>query len=230
LTGFSDEERAAMLDFSFSHWPEHSYLQRAQLALTLERAGRSQDARLVLDSVLGNALTDEDRGTYWAPEDRSWMWYNDTVEAHAFILRAVTELTPDDERRRGLVQWLFLNRHLGHWKSTRATAEVIYALLHHLKLEDALGKPELVKVDLGGDTRTLEFDPATYSGADNHIVVEAEEIDPRTMSTIEATYEGANLAFASATWHFSTEEPPAAAAGDLLGVTRRFFPPLPGWG
>jgi uncharacterized protein YfaS (alpha-2-macroglobulin family) len=31
------------------------------------------------------------------------------------------------------------------------------------------------------------------------------------------------LLFASATWHFSTEELPAEARGDLFGVTRRYF-------
>ena len=43
------------------------------------------------------------------------------------------ELEPEDPRRDGLVQWLFLNKKLNHWKSTRATAEVIYSLVHYLQ-------------------------------------------------------------------------------------------------
>src|SRR5262249_26586638 len=95
--------------------------------------GRRPDAQLVFDSIMDSAKTDPDLGTYWAPEDRAWLWYNDVIESHAFALRALMELRPSDPRREGLVQWLFLNKKLNHWKSTRATAEVIYSLVHYLK-------------------------------------------------------------------------------------------------
>ena len=36
---------------------------------------------------MDSAKTDRDQGTFWAPEDRSWLWYNDTIETHAFALR-----------------------------------------------------------------------------------------------------------------------------------------------
>ena len=47
---------------------------------------------------MDSAKTDRDLGTFWAPEDRAWLWYNDTIETHAFALRALTELEPDDDR------------------------------------------------------------------------------------------------------------------------------------
>ena len=90
---------------------------------------------------MDSAKTDRDLGTYWAPEDRSWLWYNDTIETQAFALRTLMELDPSDARRHGLVQWLFLNKKLNQWKSTRATAEVISSLVWYLKKEGALGAP-----------------------------------------------------------------------------------------
>ena len=81
----------------------------------------------------------EEQGTFWAPEDRSWLWYNDTIETHAFALRTLMELDPQNAQTDGLVQWLLLNKKLNQWKSTRATAEVIYSLVHYLKKEGALG-------------------------------------------------------------------------------------------
>ncbi|MEJ2189323.1 MAG: alpha-2-macroglobulin family protein, partial [Acidobacteriota bacterium] len=89
---FTDDDRARMLDFSFRHWREHSPLTKGYLALTLERAGRHDDAVLVFDAVMDSAKTDQDLGTYWAPEDRAWLWYNDTTETHAFALRTLSEL------------------------------------------------------------------------------------------------------------------------------------------
>ena len=130
-----------MLDFSFRHWKQHSPYLKGYLSLTLKRMGRPADAKLVWDSVMDSAKTNEEQGTFWAPEDRSWLWYNDTIETHAFALRTLLELDPASAKKDGLVQWLLLNKKLNQWKSTRATAEVIYSLVHYLKKEGALGVP-----------------------------------------------------------------------------------------
>src|SRR5262249_41206621 len=113
-----DRERKEMLDFSFRHWKEHSPYLKGYLSLTLRRAKRLEDARLVFASIMDSAKTNEEQGTFWAAEDRSWLWYNDTIESHAFALRALLEIAPSDERKHGLVQWLLLNKKMNQWKST----------------------------------------------------------------------------------------------------------------
>jgi uncharacterized protein YfaS (alpha-2-macroglobulin family) len=220
---FTDAERKQMLDFSFKHWKEHSPYAKAYLALTLHRMGRKADAKLVFDSVMDSAKTDPDLGTYWAPEDRAWLWYNDTIETHAFALRALMELRPADPRREGLVQWLFLNKKLNHWKSTRATAEVVYSLVHYLKAAGALGVREDARVRVGGKTIEFAFEPDRYTGKANRVVLEGREIDPKTAATTLVEKQSPGIIFASATWHFSTEKMPTEDRGDLFGVSRRYF-------
>jgi len=220
---FTDDDRQRMLDFSFRHWRQHSPLTKGYLALTLERAGRHDDAVLVFDAVMDSAKNDPDLGTYWAPEDRAWLWYNDTTETHAFALRTLTELEPDDGRRRGLVQWLFLNKKLNHWKSTRATAEVLYSLAYYLKHEDALAVREEITVAVGPQTTSFVFEPDEYTGGRNQVIVTGDKIDPDTMSTVVVEKPSKGFAFASATWHFSTERLPEEARGDLLAVERSYF-------
>ena len=224
---FDAERRAKLLDYSFTHWRRHSPRLKAYLALTLHRAGRSADADLVFASIMDSAKTDEELGTYWAAEERSWLWYRDTVESHAFILRALTELDPDDERRHGLVQWLFLEKKLSHWKSTRATAEAIYALIHYLDNEGQLGQRERATVEVGDLTREFLWLPNEYTGAKNQVVVPAESLDTpaeeRAHAEVTVTRDTPGLMFASATWHFSTERLPAEAASDFFGVERAYF-------
>ncbi len=125
------------------------------------------------------AKTDPDDGTFLAPEDRAWLWYNDTIETHAFALRVLAELEPADSRRDGLVQWLFLNKKLNQWKSTRATAEVIYALVRYLKKEGALAVREDVTVEVASQKTTFVFEPDRYTGKRNQVVVPGEKIDPQ---------------------------------------------------
>ncbi len=220
---FSADDRKTMLDFSFRHWRDHSPLLKGYLALTLERAGRHDDAVLVFDAVMDSARTDRDLGTYWAPEDRAWLWYNDTIETHAFSLRVLSELDPTDDRRHGMVQWLLLNKKLNHWKSTRATAEVISSLVHYLEAEDGLGVREDATVIIGPRRTEMVFEPDEYTGARNRVIVPGPEVDPKTMSTIIVEKQAKGFAFASATWHFSTEKLPEEARGDLFAVTRQYF-------
>lgn len=218
---FDDKYRKDLLDFSFKHWKEHSPLLKGYLALTLQRMGRSKDAKLVWDSVMDSAKHDDSIGTYWAREDRSWLWYNDEIETHAFALRTQMELDQKSKHNHGLVQWLFLNKKLNHWKSTRATAEVIYALVHYLEKTAQLGEKDAVKVELGSQTTEFHFDPEKYTGKKNQIVVPGEKINPK--AKIEVSKSTPGFAFASATWHFSTEKFPEAEQGDFFQVSRRYF-------
>ncbi len=220
---FTAQDKKEMLNHSFKKWRELSPLLKAYLALTLKRAGRAQDATLVFDSLMDAAKTDDELGTYWAPEDRSWMWYNDSIDTHAFMLRTMMELNPSDKRRHGLVQWLMLNKKLSHWKSTRATAESIYSLVHYLKQENQLGIEERATIKIGSQlSKALIFKPNEYTGAKNQLLVEGGAIKP-DMANISVANQSKSLMFASATWHFSTEELPKSAQGDFFNVTRKFF-------
>jgi uncharacterized protein YfaS (alpha-2-macroglobulin family) len=219
----SAADRKEILAFSFKHWKVHSPYLKGFLALTLKRMGRPADAKLVWDSVMDSSKTNDEQGTFWAPEDRSWLWYNDTVETQAFALRTLSELKPDDTRREGLVQWLLLNKKLGQWKSTRATAEAVYSLAHYLKKEGALGIREDATVTVGPQKVTFTFEPDRYSGKKNQVVIPGEKVDPKTMSTITVSKESKGFAFASATWHFATDRLPAEESGDFFRVTRTYL-------
>ena len=220
---FTDAERKTMLEFSFKHWKEHSPYLKGYLALTLLRSQRSQDAKLVWDSVMDSAKYNADEGTHWAREDRSWLWYNDTIETHAFALRTLMELGADNGKRDGLVQWLFLNKKLNHWHSTRATSEVIYSLAHYLTKTNQMGQKEAVTLKIGKEKPIeMNFSPEKYTGKKNQIVYEGSKVSSSLMPiTVQKSTPG--FMFASANWQFSTEELPTEEVGDFLNVSRKYF-------
>jgi uncharacterized protein YfaS (alpha-2-macroglobulin family) len=220
---FTDGERKKMLDFSFKHWKEHAPYLKGCLALTLKRAGRARDATLVWESVMDSAKTAEDQGTFWTPEDRAWLWYNDTIETHAFALRTTMELAPQEPKLDGLVLWLLLNKKLNHWKSTKATAEVLYSLAHYLKANKQIGVREAATVTVANQKTEFTFDPERYTGKKNQIIIPGEKIDPKTASEIRIEKETPGIMLASATWHFSTEKMPEEERGDYLAVSRSFY-------
>ncbi len=220
---FTPAERKTMLDFSFKHWRSHSPYLKGYLALTLKRMDRPKDAMLVWESVMDSAKTAEDQGTFWAPEDRAWLWYNDTIETHAFAIRTDMELIPQDPKLDGMVLWIFLNKKMNHWKSTRATAEVIYSLAHYLKKSGQLGLREDATVSIGNQKIAFAFEPDQYTGKKNQMVIPGEKIDPKSTSSITVEKTSPGHLFASATWHFSTEQLPEEERGDYLRLTRSYF-------
>lgn len=218
------EERKRILDDSFAHWKELSGYLRVLLALTLNRMERPDDARLVFGAVMDLARTTEEEGTFFAPEKEAWLWYQDRIETHAIALLAMMEIAPEDPRRHGLVQWLFLNKQLNHWHSTKATAEVIYALVHYLKQEGQLGVRESATIRVAGQATTFTFEPGRYTGNRSQVVVSGEKLGRVGVpGVVVVEKESAPLMFASATWHFSTDQLPTEVRGDLFGVTRRYF-------
>jgi uncharacterized protein YfaS (alpha-2-macroglobulin family) len=220
---FTAAERKKIADYTFARWKKLSPYLKAYLSLTLHRMKRKKDAKLVFDSIMESSTTTEDEGTFWAAEDRSWLWYNDTIEGHAYTLRAMMELSPKDKRREGLVQWLFLNKKLGHWKSTRATAEVLYSLVHYLDKESQLGIKEQIKAEIGDMKKTFNFSPEEYTGKSRQWVVSGKELKPLQHSKITVEKTDKALGFASATWHFSTEKLPEKGVGDFLQVERKYY-------
>lgn len=220
---FTPADREEMLNFSFKHWKEHSPYLKGYLALTLERMNRHKDAVLVFESVMDSAKYSEEEGTHWAPEDRGWLWYNDSIETHAFAIRTLLEIMPKEKKLDGLVQWILLNKKLNHWKSTRATAEVIYSLIKYMEANKTLGIKEEAKVLIGKDEYKFVFEPDKYTGKKNQIVIPKEKIDPDTTSKITIEKATKGFMFASATWHFSTEKLPDAERGDLFFISRKYF-------
>lgn len=221
---FTEGERQQMLDFSWKHWKKQSPYLKAYLALTLARMKRGADAKLIMDSIMDSAKTAEDQGTFWAPEDRGWLWYNDNIESHAFILRALQEVDPASSKHiEGLTLWLLLNKKMNQWKSTRTTAEVIYALVYTMQRQNALAVRESATITIGSQKHQFVFEPDQYTGERNQIVITGDKVIPQTMSQVVAEKGGPGFMFASMTWHYSTEKLPAEARGDFLAVNRAYY-------
>jgi uncharacterized protein YfaS (alpha-2-macroglobulin family) len=218
---FTQAEHEAMLDFSFRHWRELSPHLKGLLALTLKRAGRPADARLVWESVLDRARTEADLGTFWSAEDSDWLWYNDPVESQAAAIRTTLEISPKSDKLDGMVQWLLLGRQQTHWKSTRTTAEAIYALAGYLKAKGQRDGKQRISVTAGERHEVFDFAPDQLR-PHNRLVVPAAELATSAAPVVVESH-APGLAFASATWHYTTDTLPASARGDLVAVSREYF-------
>jgi uncharacterized protein YfaS (alpha-2-macroglobulin family) len=197
-------------------------LGKAYFAYTYLRLGDKKKAEDALGMALDGAREDPIAGVYWTPEKYSWVWYSDTVEKHAFFLRALQELRPEDKRILGMVQWLLFSRKGTVWKSTKASVAAVYALLDYLNQLGALASDETFKVRWGKDTYSVVVKADDWLDEPIRWQKKGFEISPQT-SSAEVEKKGPGLAFASITWTYSTDQIPEASSPGMLELNRKFY-------
>jgi len=210
-------------DYADKHTDALTPFGRGYAAYVYWRLGEKAKADLYLARALDGVRTDPIAGTYWAPEKISWLWYNDTVEKHAFFLRTLLTMKPKDPRIPGMVQWLLFNRKGNEWKSTKASAAAIYSLLDVLKSRGALDKGDSFQITWGGtETEALRVEPFDWLAKPVRMSFTGAEIrESHGKAVIDKT--GPGFAFASLTWIYSTDKPPKASGPGMMEVERTYF-------
>jgi len=209
-------------DYADKHADAMTHMGKALAANVYWRLGEKAKGDLYLARAMDGSREDPIAGMYWTPEKISWLWYNDTVETHAFILRTLLAMKPKDPRIPGMVQWLLFNRKGNEWKSTKASAAAIYSLLDVLKARGSLDQGDRFTVQWGPDVETAQVEPFAWLEKPLRWTRLGSAITPQH-GTAMIEKDGPGLAFASLTWIYTTDQPAAASGPGLMELSRRFF-------
>ncbi|MEK9145969.1 MAG: alpha-2-macroglobulin family protein, partial [Elusimicrobiota bacterium] len=209
------------LDFSDKHSDAMTQLGKAYAAYAYGKLGDKAKSGLYLDRAMDGSREDPITGVYWQPEKYSWLWYHDTVETHAFLLRTLQTLRPKDQRIPGMVQWLLFSRKGGEWKSTKASAAAIFTLLDFMKGRGALDKGDLYSVRWGDIAEDVQVAPDDWLGKPLRWTRSGADAAPAGLPTVEK--KGPGLAFASLTHIYTTEKLAEQSENGLLNVGRKFY-------
>jgi hypothetical protein len=87
-------------------------------------------------------------GMFWRDTELSWWWYRAPIETQALMIEAFDEVMGDQTVVEDCRVWLLKQKQTQDWKTTKATADAVYALL--LRGRDLLSSEALVEVTLGG--------------------------------------------------------------------------------
>ncbi len=130
------------------HWLELNQRQsQGHLALALHRFGDSTTAQAIVRSLKERSVTDDELGRFWRDTELSWWWYRAPIETQALMIEAFTEIANDTAAVDECKVWLLKQKQTQDWKTTKATADAIYALL--LRGRDLLASDRLVEVSVG---------------------------------------------------------------------------------
>src|SRR4030095_2584240 len=87
-------------------------------------------------------------GMFWRETELSWWWYRAPIETQALMIEAFDEVMGDKDAVEECRVWLLKQKQTQDWKTTKATADAVYALL--LRGRDILASDVRVEVSLGG--------------------------------------------------------------------------------
>jgi len=193
------------LDQARTHWLKLANRQsQGHLAIALKRFGDKTAPPEIMKSIRERSVSSEELGMYWRETELSWWWYRAPIETQALMIEAFDEVMNDAKAVEECRVWLLKQKQTQDWKTTKATADAVYALL--LRGRDLLASEALVEVSLGG----TKIGPA-HASADRPAVeagtgfyektFAAAEVKPK-LGEITVTKTDQGVAWGSIHWQY----------------------------
>lgn len=124
-------------------------LSQAHIALGLKRMGDLTTAKSIVASLKERSVSNEEMGMFWRDTENSWWWYHAPIESQALMIEALDEVTDDSVAVEDCKVWLLKQKQTQNWKTTKGTADAVYAIL--LRGSNLLSSDALVEVSLAGE-------------------------------------------------------------------------------
>ena len=170
---------------------------QAHLAVALKRFGDRDTAMLIMRSIKERSVVDEELGMFWRDTERSWWWYRAPIETQAMMIEAFDEVANDQEAVEECKVWMLKQKQTQDWKTTKATADAVYALL--LRGDNLLASDALVEVALGSQVVEPEKVEAGTGYYEHRFV--HDEIKPK-LGEIRVKKTDQGVAWGSVHWQY----------------------------
>jgi 5-hydroxyisourate hydrolase-like protein (transthyretin family) len=197
----SDEIQQAhdyYLEQSKQYWGDKGLYEQGMIALTLNTTQEKLTALNIVASLKERALQSDELGMYFK-YDNGYAWNQLPIETHALLMDVFNTVGNDQESVKLLKTWLLKNKQTNHWKTTKATASAIYALLY-----DAKWLQNEEQVELYFNT-TLpyqeELKKATIQAGTGYIKASFKTFD-KSMATVTVNNPNESPAWGALYWQY----------------------------
>jgi len=188
------------------YWTSQGIYMQGMIALALKRVSKedvnSKKVADIVKSLKENAATDDELGMYWKNNVSGYYWHQAPIEVQALMIEVFDVAGNDLEAVEELKIWLLKQKQTQDWKTTRATAEAVYALL--MRGTSQLASDELVEIKLGGKL----IDPKQIDGVDTEAGTgyfktswSGSDIKPE-MGKVELKKKDAGVAWGALYWQY----------------------------
>ena len=156
IRGKAEEAVDYYLEQAEEYWLQQGLYNQGLLALSLQHYDKKEVASSIVKSLRERALYDDEQGMYWK-SNYGYLWYELPIETHSLMVEVFAKVAQDNDAVEQLKIWLLKNKQTNHWKTTKATANAVYALLRFG--DDWLIGTELADIKFP-DMKRAEYEPA----------------------------------------------------------------------
>lgn len=187
----------AYMKLAENEWVDCGYYMRGMLGLAMNCSGRTASAKAIVASLKEYAQHSEELGMYWDLE-RGWYWYNSGIETQALLIEFFEEMG-EHQDVNDMKVWLLKQKQTNRWKSTKATAEAVYALM--LDGKTILTKTDYPKITLGEKTIDLATEK-TEEGTGYYKKMWKKDEFTKSWSDVSVTKADSTVAWGSIYWQY----------------------------
>ena len=184
-------------DQARSHWLQINRQSQAHIAVALKRMGDKEVPAAIVKSLNERSVSNEEMGMFWRDAERSWWWYHAPIETQAMMVEAFDEVADDQRAVEECKVWLLKQKQTQNWKTTKATADAVYALLR--RGNNWLASDALVAVQVA-DMTIVPEDVEAGTGFYEHKFT-GSEIKPE-MGRVTVSKPDAGVSWGSLHWQY----------------------------
>ncbi len=198
----------AYLNLAKGEWLKQGLYEEAMLALVFQRQGWQKEAAGIVNSLRERALWDKELGMYWKQQG-GYHWHELPIATHAMLMEAFAEVAPTDTVSIAQMKtWLLRHKQTNHWKTGKATADAVYALLRFGPNWLAESQPAEIRFPKGGRQaqEPLEAAMAETEAGTGYFRANwaASDITP-SLATIEVANPNSGIAWGAAYYQYFEE-------------------------
>jgi hypothetical protein len=124
----AEKARQFFADQAATHWLSVGLYEQAMIALAMHRNQQTEVSNRIINSLADRAIRSAEMGMHW-PYPRGYWWYQRPIETQALMISLFAEAGKDKALLEEMKLWLLKNKQTTNWKTTKATAAAVYALL-----------------------------------------------------------------------------------------------------
>jgi uncharacterized protein YfaS (alpha-2-macroglobulin family) len=203
-------------------WVTQRIYEQGMIALTMLRTGKALVTKAIVKSLKETAQISDEMGMYWGKNVVGYYWYQSPVETQSLMIELFTEAGNNDKAVEEMKIWLMRNKQTNNWKTTKATAAAVYALL--LKQEDWLkgGATSEIKLD---NKPLAELKPDLKADAGAGYIKTSwvdEQIKP-ALGKVEIKNDGKSISYGAMYWQYLEQMDKITPSQTDIHLERKYF-------
>ncbi|MEO3408052.1 alpha-2-macroglobulin family protein [Mucilaginibacter sp. CAU 1740] len=203
-------------------WVTQNIYQQGMIALTMARNGKLPVAKAIVKSLMETAQQSDEMGMYWGKNLLGYYWYQSPIETQSLMIELFTEVGGNAKLVEEMKIWLMRNKQTNNWKTTKATAAAVYALL--LKQENWLKPQPSSEIKIDGKLLS-DLKPGTKAEAGTGYIKTNwtdEQIKPE-MGKVEVKNNSSSISYGAVYWQYLEQMGKITPSKTDIQLERKYF-------